>query len=87
MLTTVPYATRTEGHYHASRGGEEELLEGGYSETWHSGSIYPGGEAWFVLCPNEMFAVGFKELSRRFRMLVDHVPSPKLAQNRSIRPE
>ena len=44
-MITVPYATRTEGHYHASRGGEEELLEGGYSETWHSGSIIPGREA------------------------------------------
>eukprot|EP00966_Prymnesium_polylepis_P227447 5263323-Prymnesium_polylepis.1 len=42
---TVQYATRTEGHYHASRGGEGELLEGGYSKTWNSGSIHPGGRS------------------------------------------
>eukprot|EP00966_Prymnesium_polylepis_P075145 1743080-Prymnesium_polylepis.1 len=48
-----PHATRMEGHYHASRGGEEELLEmcvmhcntiqarseGGCSETWARGIL------------------------------------------------
>ena len=47
LLTAVPYATRTEGHYHASRGGEEELLEGGVQRdvTLRVYIRHPGGEA------------------------------------------